>query len=535
MDEVARTLRNLARAPRFCAVVVIPLALAIGGGAALFSLFDAVVLRRLPVRDASQLVAVFPANGEALFGIPMPTMRAFVEAQSHLDGVCGVSQGSAIAVEINGATTLRPIEAVTGECARVLGITPAIGRLISNTDAPLIGNSAPVIAISHRLWQRELGGTPDVLGQTLRVGGQPLTIIGVLPESYGGLNADEIPDVSLPLGTMWTLRGGRVLALHMVGRLRDGVTIDDAREPLRAAWAAAWQATNSGAASAAANRAGQPENFRVDALARGFSQLRGRFAQPLTIAASLAALLIVLACINAGALLLSRLVGRERQVAVQLALGATRGRMTAGIIVEGIALSVLAAGAALPIAWWASQLVAAVAWTGSRPLTMTVTPMAATYAAITATALLAGVVISVAPVLAVLSRSFDLKASSAGSVVGTTSVWRRALVAGQVAVSFALLFSAALFVANLTRLQGKSLGYPSETLRWSRLELTFGAPRSYDFAPTRGQSSNGRPNCRASRAWRWLWASQRPTFAKPRRSFRSSRSAPAPALRARKA
>lgn len=481
LDELARTLRKLAREPRFCGVVIVTLALAGGGGAALFSLFDAVVRRPLPVRDADRLVAIFPANGEALFGIPMATMQAFEDGQPSLESVCGVSQGSALTIDVKTVTSLRPIEAVTGECARVLGLTPAIGRLIGPADAPVSGASAHVVAISHRLWQREFGGTSDILGQTLRVEGRPLTVIGVLPETYRGLNADEAPDVSLPLATMWELRGGRVLALHMVGRLRSGVTLDDARAPLRSAWAAAWMATHAGAPDSAPNRGGRPENLRVDPLDRGFSPLRARFAQPLTMAAWLAALLIVLAAINASALLLLRLVSREQQLAVQIALGASRARLAAGVLIEGLALSSLAAAAALPIAWWASQLVASVAWTGSRPLTMTVTPTAPTLAVVAAAGIASGLIISLAPVLAVWFRALDLKGSSNRGVFGSSSVSRRALVVGQVAVSFGLLFCAGLFVTNLTRLQGTSLGYPAENLLWTRLEQVFGAPRAYDL------------------------------------------------------
>jgi predicted permease len=482
VDEVVRTLRNLARAPRVVATLVVTLTMAIGGAGGLFSLLDAVVLRPLPVRDPARLVAVFPANGEALFGISMPTLAAFAEAQQPLENICGVAQGSTLVVEVNGRTSPRPSESVTGECTEVLGIEPAAGRLLSPADAPLSGAGAPAVIISYRLWQDEFGGAQDIVGRAIRVEGQPLTVIGVLPYTYRGLNADEAPDIMVPLDTMWRLRGGaRILALHMVGRMKPGVTLEGARSQLRAAWPHAWQATNPAGLSPAASRAGLGENLRVDTLEHGFSTLRYRFAQPLQIAVGLAVLLILLACVNAGALLLARTVSREPQLAVQTALGASRLRLAASVCVEGIAVAACAGIAALPIAWWISQLVSSVAWISSRPLTMTVTPTRSTLLAMAMTTLIAGVVISTAPCLLILGRNFRLAVAYGRSVSGATRLWRRALVAAQVALSFGLLFCASLLVENLTRLQQRPLGYDTTGLRWARLEPVFGAPRAYDF------------------------------------------------------
>jgi putative ABC transport system permease protein len=479
VNETLRSLRSLVRAPGLCAVAIATLALAIGGAGGLYSLLDAVVLRSLPVRDPSRLVAVFPANGEALFGVTMPTLAAFAAEQHAFTGVCGAAAQGAITVEVDGAHVLRPSEAVTGDCTRVLGIDAAIGRLITPDDAPVTGANAAVVVISHRFWRDSLRSGPDAIGQTLRVEGRPLTIIGVLPESYRGLNADEAPDVVLPLGTMWQLRGGRTLATHMVGRLRDEVTLDVMRQHLRETWAAAWAATNPAGLPEAARRAGLPDNLRVESLDRGFSTLRGRFTQPLIVAIALAALLVLLAAINVGALLLARAVAREQQIAVQLALGASRARLAISLLVEGAFLALTAAILAVPIAWAGSRLVASIAWTGSRPLTMTVTPSVPTYAAIALVTLVAGIVVSLGPIVLIVIQ--DFRVTTVRSVFAATRHWRRALVVTQVAMSFALVFCAALFSSNLAGLRGKDLGYADDGLLWSRLELVFGAPRAYDF------------------------------------------------------
>ena len=476
--EAIRSLRSLRRAPGLCAVAVSTLAIAVGGAGGLFSLLDAVVLRSLPVRNPSRLVAVFPANGEALFGITMPTLAAFAETQQALATVCGAAQGGAITVDVHGAHVVRASESVTGECASVLGITAALGRLIASDDAPLMGASRSVVVIGHRFWRETYGGSPEVIGQALRVEGQPLTIIGVLPESYRGLNADEVPDVVLPLETMWRLRGGRTLALHMIGRLRDDVGLEAAREQLRNAWSSAWKSTNPAGLPAAAARAGDPNNLRVDTLEHGFSTLRGRFAQPLEVSIALATLLALLAAINVGALLLARTVAHEQHIAVQFALGASRARVALGAFVEGVCLALAAALLALPISFLVSRFVASLAWTGSRPLTMVVTPSMPTFIAIAAAAFAAGLIVSLGSVVVIAVREF--RVTAARSVFGTTRRWSSGLVVSQVALSFALLFCAALFSTSLAGLREVNLGYADDGLRWARLESIFGAPRSYD-------------------------------------------------------
>jgi putative ABC transport system permease protein len=479
LNEALRSLRNLVRAPGLCATAVATLALAIGGAGGLYSLLDAVVLRSLPVRAPSRLVAVFPANGEALFGVTMPTLAAFAAEQRALTDICGAAAQGAITVEVDGANVLRPSESVTGDCARVLGIEAVIGRLISSDEAPVTGTNADVAVVSHRFWRGSLKGELGAIGQVLRVEGRPLRIIGVLPESYRGLNVDEAPDVILPLETMWRLRGGRTLATHIVGRLSDDLTLDAARQHLRETWSAAWAATNPAGLPEAARRAGLPENLRVETLEHGFSTLRGRFTQPLIAAIALAALLVLLAAINVGALLLARTVAREQQIAVQLALGASRARLAISLMVEGAFLAVAAAIVAAPIAWTGSRLVASIAWTGSRPLTMIVTPSLSTFAAIAIVTLVAGIVVSLGPIVLIAIQDFRLTTSR--SVFGATRQWRRGLVITQVAMSFALVFCAALFSSNLAGLRGKDLGYGDDGLRWSRLEAVFGAPRAYDF------------------------------------------------------
>jgi len=220
--ELHNALRNLGRAPRFSLACVFTLALALAGTATLLNLLEAFIFRRLAVHAPDQLIGIYPARSEASAGFPFPVLQALSDRQQLLAGICGVTAGyGAFSVQFgSGTVRQRPVEAVTGNCYQLLGVTPSMGRPITTEDVPAAGDPAQVVLISDRVWREELGALPDVLGQTVRVEGTPLTIIGVLPPAYRGLNADEAPDIALPITLPWKLQLQPPLVMHAVGRLR---------------------------------------------------------------------------------------------------------------------------------------------------------------------------------------------------------------------------------------------------------------------------------------------------------------------------
>jgi len=259
------------------------LALAVGGTGALLSLFNAVVLRQLPVREPERLVAVFPASGEALFGISGATLAALKARQTVFEELCGFSRSSGgLHVDVRGVVWKPASEAVSGGCHPMLGVHAFLGRLIDERDAPLTSDAAPVVVISHRFWTKAFGSDPTVIGQALLAQGVSLSIIGVTPPDLGGFDADQAPDLIVPLGTQAKLLGGTgQRALHSVGRLRRGVTLEAAAAELRGLWPDVWGATNPVPPGQRPSRAGAAESLRVEPIARGLSLLRERYAQPL--------------------------------------------------------------------------------------------------------------------------------------------------------------------------------------------------------------------------------------------------------------
>lgn len=469
LRELQHAVRNLGRARRFSLACVFTLALALAGTATLLNLLEAFVFRQLAVSAPNELIAIYPARGEASAGFSLPALHALSARQQVLAGICGVTQGyGAFTVQFgSGAVRQRPAEAVTGNCYQLLGVTTSLGRAITTEDAPVAGDATHVVLVSDRVWREELGSSPDVLGQIVRVEGTPLTIIGVLPPTYRGLNADEAPDIALPLTLSWKLRRDPPLAMHAVGRLRPRTDIGEAAAHLNAIWPEVFRSTES------ANTLPQAtENLRVVPLAHGFSVLRERYRRPLYALAALAGCLLLLGCVNIGGLSLARLLDRRKAFAVQLALGAGRLRLAVQLLAEGIVIGAAATLLAVPVAWWGSQVAGLSLWTGIRPFTIEATPLATTLLFTAFIGLVAGLLVSAPGLVALSVHNWELTARNVGD--GGRNRGRRELIAVQIALCFVLAFGAALFTGNLYSLRQLPLGYDAAHLQWVRLDRTSG-------------------------------------------------------------
>ena len=356
VHEGRQAVRALLRSSRLAATVVVTLAVAVGGAGGLFSLLDAIVLRQLPVPEPERLVSVYPANGEAMLGIPMSTLDELTKRQTVFEGICGFSSGGAAQMDAGSGLVRRVFEFVTASCGELLGVRTIIGRFIDASDQPDSMQAAPVAVISHSFWQSAFGSDRAVLGRTVRVQGVQLTVVGVLDRDAYGLNADQRPDVVMPLGLSPRLFGGtRVLAINAFGRLKPGATLDSARAELLSLWPAVWDATNAPVPDRPVSRARSADSLRIEPIGGGISGLRVRYRDSLYILFGLAALLLALAVVNTGGVLVARAIGRQQQMAIQLSLGAGYARLTAQLVLEGVMLALTAAALAVPIAWWTSR------------------------------------------------------------------------------------------------------------------------------------------------------------------------------------
>ena len=477
LNELQHAVRNLSRATHFTLACVFTLTLAFAGTATLLNMLEAFVFRRLAVPAPDRLIGIYPATGEFSVGFSPQVLQALSDRQQVLTGICGVTAGyGTLSVQFDsGAARQRPVEAVTGSCYELLGLTASRGRLITLADAPLAGDPRHVVVISDRVWRQEFESAPDVLGRTVRVEGTALTVIGVLPAPYRGLNADEAPDIALPITLPWKLKLQPPLAMQAVGRLRPGTGLDEAAAHLSAIWPEVFKSAQT------ANTAAQLiPNLRAVPLANGFSILRERYRRPLYALVALAGCLLLLAGVNIGGLSLARMLERRETFAVQLALGAGRSRLAVQLLCEAMLIGTAATLLAIPIARWGAQLAAHSLWTGNRPFTQQATPLATTLLTTAFVGVLASVFVAVPGWIALFVQNWDLGARGAGQ--GAASGQRRGVIAAQIALCFVLAFCAALFTGNLYALRQLPLGYEPGRLQWVRLDSIHRTT----FAPTIG-------------------------------------------------
>jgi putative ABC transport system permease protein len=469
--DIRYSLRTLLRSPVTTAVAVVSLALGIGANTAIFSLMNAIVLRPLPVRDPGRLVklsTVTPANPEREGSFSLAMFQNLRRDQRVFSEVFAWTGGGIENVEADGVKYVASTSSVSGEYFQALGVKPRLGRWIAPADVALeSGSSAAVAVIDFACWQRRYHGDPSVLGKIVRVQGRPLTIVGVMPEGLSGLVIDAATDVIVPLGYTGTtgFRNRRSIVLNVWARLRDGVTLEQARAQLDSVWPSALEASLPEGFSGAQRSAFLSRRVAVVPGAAGTSFLRQRYTHPLAVLMAMVGMLLLIACANLANVMLARAEGRRREFGIRVALGARRWRVLRQLFTESLLLSAAGAALGLVIAAWVSRHLLQTMWTGFVPAALDVSPdlrvLALTVLASLATALLFGVAPGWKIIRADPSAALQ---HSARSVHGGSWPLGRILIAAQIALSLVLVMGAVLFVRSLRNLRSTDVGYRQDGL-----------------------------------------------------------------------
>ncbi|OLC42743.1 MAG: hypothetical protein AUH43_21910 [Acidobacteria bacterium 13_1_40CM_65_14] len=494
LHDVRYSFHSLRRAPGFSVVVIATLALAIGANTALFSLFNAIVLRPLPVREPDRLavMTVTDERGTQNRFVYATIFEAFRAEQRAFELLSMYSGGGVLRAEARGVAVDGGVESMMPEYFEMLGVRPIVGRLINHADASN-NDGAPVIVIGYRFWQRQFGGDPRAVGETLRVDGTPLTIIGVTQPGFHGLQADAGADFFVTVPTLRPIAGDMTRPLrtwNIIGRLRPRVTLEQARAEVAAEWPAIQAAAVPAGLPSSEQAEIRSQRVKVESISTGFSTLRRRYADPLFVLIGLTTLLLAIGCANLSGLLLVRAVARNQSLAVRRALGASRGRLVQQLLVESLMLSAAGVLAAMPLAWWASRLLGAtLASTSVLPMAMTMTPDGRVLGAAALVAVVTGLVVGVLPAwLATADRASVVASPTRASThrIGRTG---RILLVAQIALSLVLLVGAGLFARSLSRLRANDSAFPARQILWTRLWLnpgdrgaTLGGPYYWELA-----------------------------------------------------
>ncbi|HYN06480.1 MAG TPA: ADOP family duplicated permease [Vicinamibacterales bacterium] len=483
VEDLRSAVRQVRRTPGFALVVIATLTLGIGAASAAVSLLNALVLRPLDAPNPERLVAIslLDRRGRAS-QIPLTTSLEIARRAS-FESVCAYTGGDLIETEIHGrGVVMRPIEVVTPRYYEMLGVRPVLGRLLSDEDVAH-PTPAPVTVISYGIWQREFGGATDAIGRTMLVAGQPLTIVGVTPQHFTGLRVEIAPELAVTTPLLRRLLPppdprAPVRSAYAIARLHPDVTLALAEADLRTLWASLPRAVTS-ANSASADL--QPAQIVIESVARGFSSLRPRYSTALQGLVVLTGLLLLIGCLNLSGILVTIVASRHRELAICLALGAGTWRLARQLLLQNLLLTLAGAAAAIPVAQWATRILAAQIWTGLMPMTLRVAPDGRVLGIMAAMAAAAAIVITMIPAYIITRRvgihgQLRERRARNRSVKGVGKV----LVVAQVALSFAVLFSDVLLVKTLAKVRDVDVGFKSAGVVLTRLTPRLGGYQDLD-------------------------------------------------------
>ncbi len=485
MHHLRLAVRALFKTPLVTLVAVISLALGIGANGAIFSLFDQMILRGLPVPDSDRLVnlsAPGPRSGSENCGIAGPcedvfSYPMFRDLERHPRGLSALAAHASLGVNLafEDRAVRRHGRLVSGGYFSALGLVPALGRLIDPEDDKVPGQSA-VVVLGHHYWHDQLGGRMDIIGRKLIVNAEPMTVIGVAPATFQGNVLGIRPDVYVPLTMVNTLsprtddlRDRRSYWLYVFGRLAPGVSLAEAGAALQQQYSATLQEVEAPlqeGMSAEALEQFVSKPLLVSDGSRGQSRIHHMVEVPLLLLFSVAGVVLLIACANVANLALARSAGRASDIAVRLSMGASRGSLIRLLLTESCLLATLGGLAGLLFARWTlvliGQVLPAAALQGIA-LELSVPAMLFSLTL----ALGTGILFGLFPALhgTKVDVATNLKRQTAQTSGGRTATrFRAVLVTAQIAMSTTLLVCAGLFLKSLVNVNRVDLGLDIENL-----------------------------------------------------------------------
>jgi predicted permease len=488
LQDVRYAVRTLMRTPGFALVVVFTLGLGIGANTAIFSLMDQVLLRSLPVKNPDQLVQL---DGPGPFSGRTYNMRTFsypmyVDFRDRNDVFTGLMArfGTSATLTSRGQSERVDVELISGNTFEVLGVSPVLGRAITQDDDRTPG-AHPVAVLSYTYWQRRFAGSPAVLNQVVTINRTPVTIVGVAPRGFAGVAATQSPDIFMPLmmkaeitPTWNDLDNRRSRWLNIVGRLQPGLTADAAKARLDVVYQQILEHELTAVPAFASGSQRFRDGFRAKKLtlhgaAQGLSDLRESVQTPLFVLMGMVGLVLLIACANVANLLLSRASARQKEMAVRLALGAGRQRLIRQTLTESLVLATAGGivGVVLSI-WVGDLLISAMPFESfTRSLSSEPDLRVGGFTAILAltTAIIFGLIPAVQASKPELNRTLR---EEAGNLSGGTKQarFRKGLVVAQVALSMLLVAGAGLFARSLYNLKTLDTGFDVGNLITFRID-----------------------------------------------------------------
>jgi len=477
------SLRTLGRAPGFTAIAILTLALGIGANTAIFTLLDQILLRLLPVKNPSELVLLtmrgrhYGSNwgGNA---ISHPMFRDFAaHSDVFTDMFCRFPYSGSLS--FNGQAERVDFELVSGTYFSTLGVNPYLGRVFTIED-DRVPNGHPYIVLNYAYWASRFSRDPAILGKTLILNNYPMTVVGVLQPGFDGVELGRSPKLFVPImmaksmlvgvtDDMLTERRNRWV--NAFGRLKPGIRREKAKAALQPFMHSILEMEVKEKAFTHASPYDREQFLKcsIDVLpgSQGRSYARQTLSTPLWVLMATTGLVLLIACANLANLLLVRGGGRKKEIAIRLAMGATRGRIIFQLLVESLSLSALGAAAGLVLAYWADKALMAVYLpSDSNGLLVSTTPDVRILLFTLVVTILTGIFFGLMPALQTTKPDVanTLKDQAASVLGGGHGGLRKSLVVVQVTLSLLLVIGAGLFARSLGNLRNLGPGFPAENL-----------------------------------------------------------------------
>lgn len=505
LQNIRYALRQLRKYPGFTGIAVLTLAVGIGANAAIFSLVDQVLLKRLPVAEPGRLVmlkftgsdtghtSAYGGTAEDYFSYPM--YRDLRDQNTVFSGLLAMFPAQ-VGVQWRNTPSLANSELVSGNYFSVLGVRPALGRLFIPADSASRGAS-PFIVLSYRYWAQHFASDPSVINQGILVNGNPFTIIGVAQPGFDSVIGGTVPDFFVPITMkaqmtpLWDeLEDRRSKWLNIVARLKPGMTVQQSEAGINPLWKALRTMELQSITT-------KSQRFREQFVAKsyltlldaskGFSPLRENLRVPLLILMGMVGLLALMATANVGSLLLVRAAGRTREMSVRYSLGATRGRVIGQLLVEGLALGLIGGLCGLALSpLCAKGLITLINPTASTAGMTPLSPVPDSRVVLFcfAVSVTASMLFSLAPIL----QFYRPKVTAAlKQQTGTGELaharFRRLTVGVQIGLSLLLLVGAGLFSRTLANLKSVDVGFVTDHLLTFQLDPHLAGYQSNAVAP----------------------------------------------------
>lgn len=459
--DLRYALRTMGRRPVFTTVAVLSLAIALGANTAVFSFVNAIVLKTLPVPGASRLVIIRQQNEQfhienCCFSYAF--FRELRKQETDFEDVLALNATEINLTDQEQTERLRA-EIVSGNYFRVLGVRAAAGRLLDESDDQSEGAS-PVCVISYRLWQERFGGRADVIGRRVLLNTEPFQIVGVSEAGFTGASLHEQDGLYMPASMAEKFLGEKrdvIGFLQLIGRLKAGARVQQSQARLNVTGRQIQKVTGS--------KMSERDDFLLRDGSQGINSRKEQFGKPVLVLLLLVAVVLLVACANLAALLLVRSVERTREAGLRVAIGASRSALLRQFLTESVLLSGAGGIAGWILALALIRVLLNLLGPQGEGLVQLVKPDVAVFGFSAAATLAAGILFGLLPAW----RAAQADPSPAIHGVAFASSGKRSLVsrfviAGQIALSMALLSCAGLFAQTLRNLRSVDLGFRPENV-----------------------------------------------------------------------